>query len=667
MINITLKDGTIKKLDKPQSALEVAAAISEGLSRAALAAKINDTLVDLSTQIINDCTLEIITFSSDEGKDIYRHTCAHILAQAVKNIYPTCKLAIGPSIKNGFYYDFEFSSPIAQDDFAAIEKEMQAIIKADLPLVRQEVSKPQALAAMRSFKEDYKIEIIKELPPKAQITLYKQGSFVDLCAGPHAPSTGKIKFFKLTQLTGAYWRGNEKNKMLTRIYGTAFDKKQDLADYLLAQEEAKKRDHNKLGRDLGYFCTDENIGQGLPLLMPKGATLFKILQRFVEDEEERRGYLLTKTPYMAKPELYKISGHWQNYREKMFVIGDAEALEKAEKAAATKSEKPANAEKKKVQEVLAMRPMTCPFQYMIYKQGLKSYRDLPVRYNETSPLFRNEASGEMHGLIRVRQFTLSEGHIICTPSQLQDEFKASLELSYFMLEKLGLMGDVTFRFSIWDEKNASDYIGTAKQWNEAQALMKNILDDAKLDYAVGVGEAAFYGPKLDIQATNVYGKEDTIITIQLDMFLAEKFDMVYTDADNSKKHPYIIHRSSIGCYERTMAMLIEKYAGIMPVWLSPVQAKVLSLTDRTAPHCEAAFKQLQQAGIRAELDLRSEKIGYKIREALSDKVPFVIIIGDKDAENNVVSVRTRGENGDLGQMKLEDFIVLIKDKVAKFE
>ena len=674
MINITLKDGSVKQIEKPFSVLEVASSISDGLARASMGAIVNGEIVDLSYQIFNDCSLEILTFHSVEGREIYRHTAAHILAQAVKNIYPTCKLAIGPAIKNGFYYDFEFSSPITQDDFSKIEKEMEAIIKADLPLEKQIVSKAQALAMMRSFGEDYKIEIIKELPTKAQITIYKQGDFVDLCTGPHLLNTGRVKFFKLTQLTGAYWRGNEKNKMLTRIYGTAFEKKSDLSDFLTAQEEAKKRDHNKLGRDLGYFTTDEHIGQGLPLLMPKGATLFKILQRFVEDEEERRGYQLTRTPYMAKPELYKISGHWQHYRDKMFVIGDADALDKREKQAAiaekNNESKLANSikEKKKMQEVLALRPMTCPFQYMIYKNSLKSYRDLPVRYNETSPLFRNEASGEMHGLIRVRQFTLSEGHIICTPSQLKDEFKASLDLSYFMLEKLGLKEDVTFRFSIWDENDSDKYIGTKEQWTEAQNLMKEILDSIGLEYSVGVGEAAFYGPKLDIQASNVYGKEDTIITIQVDMFLAEKFDMVYTDTDGTKKHPYIIHRSSIGCYERTMAMLLEKYAGIMPVWLSPTQVKVLSLTDRTAQNTIDAVKVLQKAGIRADVDNRSEKIGYKVREAIGvEKIPFALVIGDKDVDAGVVSVRTRGENNDLGQMKIEKFVELVLDKVNKFE
>jgi len=632
---ITLKDGSTKSYSQPKKIIEIAQDISEGLARAALAAKVNDTIVDLNTVIDSDSALEILTFNQEEGREVYRHTAAHILAQAVKNIYPTCKLAIGPSIKNGFYYDFEFSSPIGADDFEKIEKEMQSIIKADFPIERSVVTRAQAITQMRGFSEDYKLEILKELPAKAQITLYKQGDFVDLCHGPHLLSTGRLKFFKLTSIAGAYWRGNEKNKMLTRIYGTAFDKKSELAEYIQKLEDAKKRDHNKVGRELGYFMTDEHIGQGLPLLMPKGAKLMQILQRFVEDEEAKRGYQLTRTPYMAKSDLYKISGHWDHYRDKMFVIGD---------------------EKKKESEIMALRPMTCPFQYMIYKNGLKSYRDLPVRYNETSPLFRNEASGEMHGLIRVRQFTLSEGHIICTPEQMADEFKAALNLSYFMLDKLGLKDDVTFRFSKWDENDKDKYIGEAAQWNEAQNLMKGILDSIGLAYTEGEGEAAFYGPKLDIQACNVYGKEDTIITIQVDMFLSEKFDMWYTDSDGVKKRPYVIHRSSIGCYERTMAMLLEKYAGTMPLWLSPTQVRVLSLTDRTADIANETVKTLISAGLRAEADNRSEKIGYKIREAQLEKIPYMLIIGDKDVEAGVVSVRARGEAGDVGQMKLDDFI-----------
>lgn len=642
-MNITLKDGTVKNYSEPMTLGAIATDISEGLGRVAIAGKVNGELVDLNTLVNSDANVEIVTFRDDEGKEVYWHTSAHILAQAVKNIYPTCKLAIGPAVKNGFYYDIDVSAPITQDDFAKIEKEMQTIIKANFPITKKVVTKKQALESMKGFSEDYKIEIIQSIPDGEKITLYSHGGFTDLCTGPHLSSTGKVKCFKLTQLAGAYWRGDEKNKMLTRIYGTAFEKKADLNEYLEMLEEAKRRDHNKLGRELGYFMTDEKVGQGLPLLMPKGAKLFQILQRFVEDEEFRRGYELTKTPYMAKSDLYKISGHWDHYKDKMFVIGDAE----------------------KDEDVLALRPMTCPYQYMIYKNGLKSYRDLPKRYNETSTLFRKEASGEMHGLIRVRQFTLSEGHIICTPEQIAEEFKACLDLSYHMLDSLGLREDVSFRFSKWDENDKEKYIGTKKEWDNTQDLMKQILDQNGLQYEEGIGEAAFYGPKLDIQAKNVYGKEDTIITLQVDMFLAEKFDMVYTDSNGEKKRPYIIHRSSIGCYERTMAMLLEKYAGALPLWLSPTQVKVLSLTDRTAPNADACVKKLGTMGLRAEADNRSEKIGYKIREAQLDKVPYMVIIGDKDVEAGVVSVRSRTE-GDIGQMTLDSLIAkLIVENATK--
>lgn len=632
-MKITLKDGSILEVESGSTIAEIASKISEGLARAALGGEIDGELVELSTHVTRDCAIEIVTFKDDEGKEIYRHTASHILAQAVKNIYPTAQLAIGPAIKTGFYYDFDFAEPISADDFEKIEKEMNAIIKADFAIERIEVTRKQALAQMSGFNEIYKMQLIEDLPKDVLITFYKQGNFTDLCRGPHLPRTGMVKNFKLTQLAGAYWRGNEKNKMLTRIYGTAFDKKAELAEYLESLEEAKRRDHNKLGRELNYFMTEENIGQGLALLMPKGAKLFQILSRFVEDEEARRGYVLTKTPYMAKSDLYKISKHWDHYKEKMFVIGD----------------------ESKDAEVLALRPMTCPFQYMIYKNGLKSYRDLPLRYNETSTLFRNEASGEMHGLIRLRQFTLSEGHLICTPEQLEEEFKGCLELTYYLLDCLGLRNDVTFRFSKWDPNDAEKYINEPAKWDEAQRIMKSILDHLKINYVEAVGEAAFYGPKLDIQSRNVFGKEDTIITIQVDMFLAENFDMSYIDANGEKKRPYIIHRSSIGCYERTMAMLLEKYAGALPVWLSPTQVKVLSLTDRTSQAAIDTVKALNYAGLRAEVDNRNEKIGYKIREAQMDKVPYMVIIGDKEVEANLVSVRSRS-GGDLGQMTLAAFM-----------
>lgn len=639
-MKVTLKDGSVLEMDAGITALEAAGRISEGLARNALIARVDGELVDLTKKLTGDCTLEILTFKDEEGRQAYRHTTAHILAQAVKNIYPDAQLAIGPSIANGFYYDFDFPSPVTMADFEKIEKEMQSIIKADFPIEREEVSRNKALTKMRGFGEQYKVQLIEDLPKDAKITLYSQGGFTDLCRGPHLVSTGKVKYFKLTQIAGAYWRGNEKNKMLTRIYGTSFEKKADLTEYLEQLEEAKRRDHNKLGRELNIFMTEEKIGQGLPLLMPKGAKLFQILQRFVEDEEERRGYMLTKTPYMAKSDLYKLSGHWDHYRDGMFVIGD----------------------EKKDDEVYALRPMTCPFQYMIYKNGLKSYRDLPCRYNETSTLFRNENSGEMHGLIRVRQFTLSEGHIICTPEQLEDEFKGVLDLVYYMMDCLGLKDNVTYRFSKWDPNNKEKYIDDPACWNKAEALMKKILDDIGLDYTVGVGEAAFYGPKLDIQAKNVFGKEDTIITIQVDLFLAENFDMTYIDADGERKRPYIIHRSSIGCYERTIAMLIEKYAGAFPLWLSPTQVKILTLTDRTADAARELKGRLERAGIRVELDARGEKIGYKIREAQLEKVPYMLIIGDKEVESGVISVRSRKE-GDLGTMDYDALLGKLRKEI----
>lgn len=639
MINITLKDRSIIVVKKGTTALEVAKQISEGLAKSALVARINGVVCDLNTPIENDATVEFLTFKDEEGREAYRHTCAHILAQAVKNIYPNAKLAIGPAIKNGFYYDFEFNTPITPDDFPLIEKEMQSIIKADLPIQRKVVSRKAAICQMRGFEEPYKIQLIEDIPEGEDVVFYQQGEFVDLCRGPHLPSTGRVKYFKLTQMAGAYWRGDEKNKMLTRIYGTCFEKKSELAEYLEKLEEAKRRDHNKLGREMGFFMTSEYIGQGLPLLMPKGAKLFQILQRFVEDEEERRGYQLTRTPSMAKSDLYKISGHWSHYKDKMFVIGDDQD-----------------------EEQFALRPMTCPFQYMIYKNGLKSYRDLPIRFNETSSLFRNEASGEMHGLIRVRQFHLSDGHIICTPAQLADEFKGCFELSRYFLKCLGLEEDVSYRFSKWDPNDKDKYIGKPEDWDAAQGLMKEILDNMGIEYVEAEGEAAFYGPKLDIQITNVYGKEDTLMTIQVDMYLSEKFDMVYVDADGEKKHPYIIHRSAFGCYERVMAMLIEKYAGALPLWMSPTQVVIIPITDRTAQRADEVASILRKEGIRCEVDKRNEKIGYKIREAQLEKIPYMAIIGDKELENDEIAVRCR-KNGDLGTTTLDKFINKLKVEI----
>lgn len=638
MIKITLKDGSVIEVAKDTPVTEIVSKISEGLARVALIAKFNGELIDLSRKLEEDGSLEILTFKDDEGKNAYRHTAAHILAQAVKNIYPNAKLAIGPSIANGFYYDFDFEAPITIDDFEMIEKEMQSIIKADLPIERTEVSRQSALIQMRGFNEPYKIQLIEDLPKDSTLTFYRQGAFTELCRGPHLLSTGKVKFIKLTQLAGAYWRGNEKNKMLTRIYGTAFDKKSDLTEYIEKLEEAKRRDHNKIGRELGYFMTEDKIGQGLPLLMPKGAKLFQILQRFVEDEQERRGYMLTNTPSFAKSDLYKISGHWDHYLDKMFVIGDPE----------------------KDKEVFALRPMTCPFQYMIYNNGLKSYRDLPCRYHETSPLFRKEASGEMHGLIRVREFHLADSHVVCTPEQVEDEFRECFDLNQFYLKSLGMLDDVKLRFSRWDPADTDKYINEPERWEQAESSMKRILDDMKVDYYEAKGEAAFYGPKLDIQATNVYGKEDTIMTIQIDMMLARNFDMWYVDQDGEKKHPYIIHCGVFGCYERMMALILEKYAGALPLWISPTQVKIMSLTDRTSDDAKKLALRLREQGIRCEVDVRNEKIGYKIREAQLEKVPYMIILGDKEKENEVVAVRSRNA-GDLGTMTEKEFV----DKLTK--
>lgn len=636
-MKITLKDGSALEFDSPVTAEEVAKSISEGLARNAVCAKVDGELVDLSTVIDKDCELQIVTLKDKEGLQVYRHTCAHVLAQAVKNIFPTSKLAIGPTIENGFYYDIEFKTPITQADLPKIENEMKEIIKSNLPVERLVYDRKDALKIFRDFSEPYKIELINDLPAGSVISFYKQGDFIDLCRGPHLPSTGRIKAFKLTSVTGAYWRGNEKNKMLTRIYGTAFEKKSELEDYLTALEEAKKRDHNKLGRDLGIFMTEEVIGQGLPILMPKGAKILQILSRFVEDEEEKRGFMITKTPNMAKNDLYRISGHWDHYRDKMFIIGDENSP-----------------------EAMALRPMTCPFQYQIYKNGLKSYRDLPCRYSETATEFRNEASGEMHGLIRIRQFTLSDGHIVCTPEQVEDEFKRCLDLSYYFLDCLGMREDVTFRFSKRG-LNKTKYIDNDKAWDETEALMKKILDDIGIDYVEADDEAAFYGPKLDVQSKNVYGKEDTIITIQLDFAAAHSFDMTYIDENGEKQYPFVIHRSSIGCYERTLAMLIEKYGGAFPFWICPVQVKVLSLTDRTADYAKKVADELRLAGIRAEADIRSEKIGYKIREAQLEKVPYMFVVGDKEAENGTVSVRSRSE-GDLGEKNLEEITAFLVEE-----
>ncbi len=642
-MNITLKNGDSLTLEDGATAYAAALAISEGLARAAACARVNGELADLSTPLKEGDSLEIVTLKEREGLEVYRHTCAHVLAQALKTVFPTCKLAIGPVIENGFYYDVDFKTPITMEDFGKIEAEMKKIIKANLPIERFTLGREDALALMKSFSEDYKTEIIRNLPEGAVISFYRQGAFTDLCRGPHLPSTGRIKAFKLTSLAGAYWRGDEKNRMLTRIYGTAFAKKDELDEYLQRLEEAKKRDHNKLGRDLGIFMTSDVVGQGLPILMPKGAKILQILSRFVEDEEAKRGFMITKTPNMAKSDLYKISGHWSHYRDKMFILGEidgqGEAVNKGE-------------------EIMALRPMTCPFQYQIYKNGLKSYRDLPCRYSETATEFRKEASGEMHGLIRVRQFTLSDGHIICTKEQVEGEFKRCLDLSYYILDCLGMREDVTFRFSK-RRKGSDKYIDDDEAWDNTEAMMKTILDDLALDYVEAEDEAAFYGPKLDVQIRNVFGKEDTLITIQIDFAAGHSFGMEYVDADGVKKTPYVIHRSSIGCYERTLAFLIEKYAGAFPLWFAPVQVKVLPITDRAADYANSLVEELAMLGIRAEADLRNEKIGRKIVDAENEKVPYKLVVGDKEVEEGTVSVRKRSA-GDIGAMPKTDFFALVK-------
>lgn len=641
-MKITLKEGSVLEYNETKTAADITKDISMGLFRNATCCKINGEVKDLRTVVDDDCSLEILTFDDKDGQKAFNHTASHIMAQAVKRLYPDAKLTIGPAIDNGFYYDFDVENSFSPDDLVKIEAEMKKIVKENPEINRFELPVDEAVALMESKNEPYKVELINEHAAKGEpISFYEQGEFVELCAGPHLMDMKNVKAFKLTQCTGAYWRGDEKNKMLCRVYGTAFPKASMLEDYLNALEEAKKRDHNKLGRELEIFTTVDYIGQGLPILLPKGTKIIQTLQRWVEDEEEKRGWLLTKTPLMAKSDLYKISGHWDHYQDGMFIMGDPE----------------------KDKEVFALRPMTCPFQYQAYLNKQRSYRDLPLRYDETSTLFRNEASGEMHGLIRVRQFTISEGHLMCRPDQLEDEFKSCLELTNYMMETLGLKEDLTYRFSQWDPDNREKYIGTKEQWDEAQGVMKNILDDLGIDYEIGIGEAAFYGPKLDIQIKNVFGKEDTLVTIQIDQMLAEKFGMEYVDSDGQKKNPYIIHRTSIGCYERTLALLIEKYAGAFPTWLAPVQVKFLPVADRHQDYCRELMSKLQAVGVRCELDDRSEKIGFKIRSAQLEKIPYMILVGDKDIEAGTISVRSR-KNGDEGATTLDEFISRITVEIA---
>lgn len=629
---ITLKDGSTKEYKNGMSVIDIARDISEGLARMACAASVNGETVDLRTFVDKDCELNIYTFNDEEGKAAYRHTTSHILAEAVKRLYPEAKLAIGPSIDTGFYYDFDMDS-LDRAALDEIEKEMKKIIKEGNKIERYTLPREEAIKFMKEKGEDYKVELIEDLPEGEEISFYSQGEFVDLCAGPHLMSTKDVKAFKLISSSGAYWRGSEKNKMLTRIYGTAFNKKADLNEYLEHLEEIKKRDHNKLGREMEIFTTVDVIGQGLPLLMPKGVQIIQRLQRWIEDEEEKRGYVRTKTPLMAKSDLYKISGHWDHYKEGMFVLGDED----------------------KDKEVFALRPMTCPFQYYVYKNSQKSYRDLPIRYGETSTLFRNEDSGEMHGLTRVRQFTISEGHLVARPDQMVKEFKDCIALAKYCLTTLGVEEDVTYHLSKWDPNNKEKYIGEPEVWEETEQAIREILTELDIDFTEDVGEAAFYGPKVDINAKNVYGKEDTMITIQWDALLAEQFDMYYIDEKGEKVRPYIIHRTSIGCYERTLAWLIEKYAGLFPTWLCPEQVRVLPISEKYHEYANKVADILRDNGVSVTVDERAEKIGYKIRATRLDRVPYMLVVGEKEAEAGLVSVRSR-YLGDEGQKSLDTFV-----------
>ena len=613
------------------------------VSRATLCAIVDGSVRAMTYEICEDANVKLCTFDDEEGKKVFRHTASHILAQAVKRLYPETKLTIGPAIENGFYYDFDSETSFGPDALKAIEDEMKKIVRENLKIERFELPRAEAIAFMQEKAEPYKVQLIEELPEDAVISFYRQGEFVDLCAGPHLFSTAAVKAFKLTQCTGAYWKGDQKNKMLQRVYGTAFPSKDELKAYLEKVEEAKKRDHNKIGRELEYFTTVDSVGQGLPILLPKGARTIQLLQRWVEDTERRRGYLLTKTPLMAKRELYKISGHWDHYLDGMFVIGDPYDEEK---------------------ECFALRPMTCPFQYQVFLNKKRSYRDLPMRLGETSTLFRNEDSGEMHGLIRVRQFTISEGHLVIRPDQLADEFRGCLELAKYCLTSLGLWEDCYFRFSQWDPNCTDKYEGTAEQWDMAQSVMGELLDEllGKGNYAIGIDEAAFYGPKLDIQMRNVHGKEDTLVTIQIDMLLAKKFGMEYTDSNDERVTPYIIHRTSMGCYERTLALLLEKYAGALPMWIAPEQVRLLPIGDDQAEYANKLAERLEDEGIRVTVDARNEKIGYKIRAAQLEKIPFMLVIGEKEMNEGTVSVRSR-KNGDLGAMTIDEFIKLLAEEV----
>ena len=628
--------------DAPLSVFEAASEL-ELASRATLCAVVNGEVKEMTYLLEGDAEVRLCTFEDEEGKKVFRHTAAHVLAQAVKRLYPQTKLTIGPAIDGGFYYDFDSDVSFTPEILKSLEDEMKKIVRENIKLERFELPREEAIKLMTEKDEPYKVQLIEELPEDAVISFYRQGEFVDLCAGPHLFSTAAIKAFKLTQCTGAYWKGDQKNKMLQRVYGTAFPTKDELKAHLEAIEEAKKRDHNKLGRDLEYFTTVDSIGQGLPIMLPKGARTIQLLQRWVEDEEQRRGYLLTKTPLMAKRDLYRISGHWDHYLDGMFILGDPYDETK---------------------ECFALRPMTCPFQYQVYLNKKRSYRDLPMRLGETSTLFRNEDSGEMHGLIRVRQFTISEGHLVLRPDQLAEEFKGCLDLAKYCLSAVGLWEDCYFRFSQWDPARTDKYEGTPEQWEEAQAIMGELLDEylGKGNYTIGIDEAAFYGPKLDIQCKNVFGKEDTIVTIQVDMLLAKKFGMEYVDRDNTMKTPYIIHRTSLGCYERTLALILEKYAGALPVWIAPNQVTVIPVVQDFAPYAEEVTEKLRAAGVRVELDDRNEKLGYRIREAQLSKVPYMLVVGEDEMKAGKVTARARVE-GEGGSFTVDEFIAKITEEI----
>ena len=639
-MKITLKDGSVKEYDSAKSVYEIAADLSEGLARAACAGELDGEVVDLRTVVDKDCSLNILTASDPEGLRVIRHTCSHVMAEAVKRLFPQSKLAIGPAIDTGYYYDFEHE-PFSRDDLDKIEAEMKKIIKEGHELKRFTLPRNEAIQFMKDREEPYKVELIEELPEDAEISFYDQGEFVDLCAGPHLKNTKGIKAFKLTSSSMAYWRGDAEKARLQRIYGTAFNKKEELAAYLEQLEDAKRRDHNKLGREMELFTTVDVIGQGLPLFPPKGTKMIMKLQRWIEDLEDKEwGYVRTRTPLMAKSDLYKISGHWDHYKDGMFVLGDEETDK----------------------EVFALRPMTCPFQYYVYKNTQKSYRDLPYRMSETSTLFRSEDSGEMHGLTRVRQFTITEAHNVIRPDQTEEELSNCFNLAYYVLSVLGLEKDVTFRLSKWDPANKKKYLGDEHYWESTQEVLRKLLEEKQVPFVEADGEAAFYGPKIDIQAKNVYGKEDTMITIQLDCAIAENFDMYYVDQNGEKKRPYIIHRTSMGCYERTLAWLIEKYAGKFPTWLCPEQVRVLPISEKYADYAEQVRKALAKADVDVTVDNRSEKIGFKIREARMDRLPYMLVVGQQEEADGTVSVRSRFA-GDEGVKPLDEFIAQITEEI----